>query len=364
VNGSFVSFPASVDPMSFIEIELELAPSFAGEWRDNVHVLHSEGSARIQILASAFGESGCELAVASPLDFGVVPIGGRLSSTTPITNVGTAACNVESLGLTPGSDPAFALIQPPPMTIFYLQPGEQLAIDFEFAPTMSGPHTGEYRFFSQELGERRQIELVGRGASQSLPRYSVTFVPNVPLAPAGGNTLAFTNPDDGFAQVSLAFPFELAGTPVTEAFVGTNGVIAFGGSAGLQSFVNVPIPSASDPNAFIAWWWDDLEVSASSTVRTSISGAAPARVQTFTFLDLQRFSDGASRVSAEVRLYEQGSLIEAHYGAIQTGGGDFDATAGWESFGGTDGEDVLGCNPDCTSLDWPADTILRYTPSP
>jgi hypothetical protein len=363
VDGTLPSLPVAVDPMSTIEVELEFLAMVEGSWRDNVEVEHFEGIERIEVRSSAFAQ--CQLDFPPLVDFGNVSIGAQLSSVLFITNLGTGLCNVETLGITPTSDPAFQVLQPPPMSTSSLQPGEQLVVDIQFAPTRAGPHAGEYRFFSMERGERLQIDLLGQGVDGSPSRYSVTSIPNVPLVPAaGGAPLTFTNYDDGIAQVPLAFPFQFAGVPVVEAVVSTNGLIAFGGGGGLQSLVNTAIPSVNDPNAFIAWWWDDLEVAATSSVRSSVVGVAPARVQTFTFVDVELFADNTTRVTAEVRLYEQGSRIEVHYGAIRSGGTDFAASAGWESFGGIDGADVFACSPSCSSMHWPIDTVLRYTPSP
>ena len=77
-----------------------------------------------------------------------------------------------------------------------------------------------------------------------------------------GTLLTFSGTDDGAASVTLPFGFSFYGETKTTALVSTNGYLTFGGDG--TDFSNDPIPNTTDPNDFIAPFWDDLEVNATA----------------------------------------------------------------------------------------------------
>ena len=76
----------------------------------------------------------CILAVdASALDLGEVSPGSQATRTFTITNLGGADCNISGLGLSPGSDPWFAL-GPQVPTAFGIKPGDHWTVPVTFSP--------------------------------------------------------------------------------------------------------------------------------------------------------------------------------------------------------------------------------------
>ena len=90
------------------------------------------------------------------------------------------------------------------------------------------------------------------------------------------------NLDDGYFDLSLAgFDFQFYRTPVTSVRISTNGYITFGttGTTGTE-YSNVSIPNVSLPNAIIAPFWDDLDLTGLTGPRGvwwRFYGAAPNR---------------------------------------------------------------------------------------
>lgn len=202
--------------------------------------------------------------------------------------------------------------------------------------------------------------------------FTVTTVPNRPLTPAAGGTAIFTaSGDEEIHTQSIGFPFSFLGTPVTTVYAVTNGYLAFELPSG-AAFNNALIPNAASPNAFVAWWWDDLDFASermtiAGTATTQLTGSAPNRVRVFTFSNVARYGFGSDGtvINAEVRLYEGTNVIEVHYGTTTETTATptvFSATTGWESTAGAFGAHTLSCNATCTTAQWPASTIVRYTP--
>lgn len=198
------------------------------------------------------------------------------------------------------------------------------------------------------------------------PGYAVSWVPSSTVSSLG-MPISFPNQDDDEVSVPIGFGFEFVGMPVTVAHVGTNGLIGFGSPTGIRSFVNDPIPLTQDPNMYLAWWWADLITQApGAMVTTALIGTAPNRVRSFTFTNLPGFGGNETPVvNARVDLFEGTNVIEVHYGdiTVRNPSFDFDATVGFEGPGGLYGQDILGCTPNCSSVHWPSNTTLRYTPT-
>jgi hypothetical protein len=113
------------------------------------------------------------------------------------------------------------------------------------------------------------------------------------------------NPDDGLSAVqNLPFAFDLHGDDTGGDFVvSTNGSVQFGASS--ATFTNAAIPSATDPDGFIAPYWDDLFLAELCVLD---EGTDATTVQ---FVG-ELFSDG-SPVEFQVRINADGSF-ELIYG--------------------------------------------------
>ena len=218
-------------------------------------------------------------------------------------------------------------------------------------------------------GNMNDMDMCSNACTWNLTTFTVTSTPSAFMPTAGGTPLAFSSNDDGFATVAIGFPFDFLGAAVPEVFVSTNGFITFE-NAGATTFTNSIIPNVSVPNAFIAWWWDDLNpfragATPMSDVRSQLVGTTPNRVRIITLLNIPGYLGGNDQLNVEIRLYETTNVIEVHYGQVGTGTGGartFSATMGWESSAGVIGEDVLGCQPNCGIAAWPANTVYTYSP--
>ncbi|HEY3182617.1 MAG TPA: S8 family serine peptidase [Gaiellaceae bacterium] len=94
-------------------------------------------------------------------------------------------------------------------------------------------------------------------------------------ATAGGTNLGITG-DDVQAVVNLPFAFSFYGHAVTQAKVGSNGIIGFADDVG-GAYNNLDLPHPSAPNGFLAPFWDDLNPSAGGSIWTRTTGTAPDR---------------------------------------------------------------------------------------
>ncbi|ADE55728.1 hypothetical protein Caka_2713 [Coraliomargarita akajimensis DSM 45221] len=71
--------------------------------------------------------------------------------------------------------------------------------------------------------------------------------------------------DDAYERITLAgFDFPFFGTPYTELYVSSNGMITFG--AGISKGGNLAIPEIDEYGAFLAAFWDDLKPAAGGDV--------------------------------------------------------------------------------------------------
>jgi len=214
-------------------------------------------------------------------------------------------------------------------------------------------------------GNNVDTDLCRNNCTFNAASFTVTSQAAVLTPTAGGGAMALD--DENQVTLPIAFPFTFLGTPVTNVNLHANGVITFD-QATAASYLNAAIPNAGTPNAFIAWWWDDLDfgrvipgVTPSATQQTL--GTAPNRIRVFTFQNVPHYATGDRLLNAEVRLFETTNVITVHYGTVTAGPiDDFSATVGWEGAGGVIGVDVLGCGANCNGNNWPTNTRYTYTP--
>ena len=139
--------------------------------------------------------------------------------------------------------------------------------------------------------------------------------------------------DDVIGSVSLPFPFAFYGNSYEQAFVASNGFVSFQNT--VPSYVNLPIPDPSEPNAAIFALWDDLFVGPGSSVLTETVGTAPDRRFVIEWKDIELLGQPGVTMTFEVVLFENGK-IELQYRTagpepIQRGGS---ATVGLENENG------------------------------
>ncbi|WP_344616146.1 PQQ-dependent sugar dehydrogenase [Dactylosporangium salmoneum] len=119
--------------------------------------------------------------------------------------------------------------------------------------------------------------------------------------------------DDNYQQVSLPFPVTFYGTQYTSAWVDTNGVLSFVQPTG-SAYDHGAIPSAAatgKANGAVYPMWSDLNVDASASVRTAVTGTAPNRQFVVEWRNVQFFGNASARVSFETVLNENNDIAVA-----------------------------------------------------
>ena len=137
----------------------------------------------------------------------------------------------------------------------------------------------------------------------------------------GTTVLAFSDPDDGDAPVTLPFTFNFYGTNYTSVRVGTNGFMTFGTAAATE-FINAAIPGSNPPNGYVALFWYDLFVDnlgSPGQVLWQVQGTAPNRIWVLEYSNIDTYfshynSPGnPDQISGQIRLHETTNVIDLLY---------------------------------------------------
>lgn len=166
----------------------------------------------------------------------------------------------------------------------------------------------------------------------------------VPVVAGTVNLTTLDNADDAAESVLFSsftnFPFY--GVQFGSVQVTTNGFLAFTVDA-ITQYTNAPIPTAGNPNALIAGFWDDLNPGAAGSVLWSVTGTAPNRRFVVEYRNVAFYLNTGS-ASFNIILHETTNRIQFVYGAIThptvgraTGGS---ATIGIENGDGTLGTQI------------------------
>ncbi|MCX8073597.1 MAG: hypothetical protein N3C12_14295, partial [Candidatus Binatia bacterium] len=138
--------------------------------------------------------------------------------------------------------------------------------------------------------------------------------------------------DDATADVSLPFSVVLNGVNYNTLTISTNGWVEFGGNtAGSSDFANVPLPTSSHTNPFLAAYWDDM-VTTGTNIRYGTVGSPGGR----TFIidaQLQTFT-GSYGVSYQIQIHERSNVINVKYRSLNPSANGQSATIGFQGAGG------------------------------
>lgn len=147
--------------------------------------------------------------------------------------------------------------------------------------------------------------------------------------------------DDGsWSGIPIGFTFNFFGTPVTTCNASTNGNIQF--ASANTTFTPGAIPSATDPDGFVAYCWADLVMDdASNSLRYWTGGVAPNRY--FAISATASFFSGGGEVTGQIELYETTGEVRIF---IQSTGGNTTSNkvVGIENLDGSDGGVPTGRN--------------------
>ncbi len=125
---------------------------------------------------------------------------------------------------------------------------------------------------------------------------------------AAGHRNVLVSVDDSALTVPSEFAFPFWGSTLPEGapiVVCSNGWIGLDGL--VNSSLNGVIPQPTQPNALVAAHWTDI-VTRESGVCVATVGAAPSRRMVFEWSDVTYFGDGATRITFEIALVEDGTI--------------------------------------------------------
>ena len=169
--------------------------------------------------------------------------------------------------------------------------------------------------------------------------YGYTWSDDVPFnwidATSGTNT--GISGDDVTGLVNIGFPFKFYEQIWTEAYISTNGFLAFDndrhGCCGGYS-----IPLSAPPNNIIAPWWQDLIIGthSGSAIYTLNGGTAPNRFFVVEWYRATEFRNRAADRTFAIILHENGDIVMQYEDMIGPQGGIL-STIGIEDSRGYDG---------------------------
>lgn len=150
--------------------------------------------------------------------------------------------------------------------------------------------------------------------------------------------------DDDYETITIGFNFVFYGNTYSTVKISSNGYLTFGTDG--TDYTNDPIPSITDPNDFIAPFWDDLNPYQGGSVYYLLQGTAPNRSLTIEWQNVPHYYNTGA-VTFEVTLYEGSNNIVFQYQDVDFGtsryNGGASATIGIENAGGSVGVEY-SCN--------------------
>ena len=140
--------------------------------------------------------------------------------------------------------------------------------------------------------------------------FGYTYDDSVSYSWIGASTNSGLMGDDEFTgPINIGFDFPFYGMPQSQLYFSTNGLITF--SAGNWEWSGPGIPNDTNPNNFIAPYWDDLRVGSPSNggaIYYSQFGSAPDRYFVVEWRNVQNYGS-ATPFSFEAILHENGDIV-------------------------------------------------------
>ena len=303
---------------------------------------------------------------------GSVPVGGPLSASCPVSNIGVAPSGSYSVSFYASVDTSITTsdlflgsvgmpaLLPGSATLCSLSNGATSSLQAGAAYWIGWViDSSSVVSEANEANNSGYVSVAQLFVSGSNPSsYAVTAISNG-FSPQGVTAIfdgGLGPYDDWYSTLSsLPIPIRFYGQSYSSMQVHTNGFITFGATAlsGPQARDNTVLPSSGLPNSVIAPFWDDLLVDGLADVSYAITGSEPNRVMLIDFMNLTDWSTQTARVSSQVRIYEAvGSLnsrIEIVYGLSANWGGAIRCTVGIENASGSSAVTPVAGSPDISS---------------
>lgn len=161
----------------------------------------------------------------------------------------------------------------------------------------------------------------------------------IDISATGIDVSAGLDDDNFIGPYAIGFDFPYNGDFYSEFYIGSNGIIGFD-TAQMRSRSKEPIPTAAIPNNFIAWLWDDLNITDSDNPGGAVYYHSDGSRLIIQFVDYPEYrADPGDVVTAEVFLDADGS-ITFQYLDIAAGFDTQNCTVGIEDSTGADGLEV------------------------
>jgi gliding motility-associated-like protein len=191
--------------------------------------------------------------------------------------------------------------------------------------------------------------------------YTVSSIPYVAQTNTGTNLTMSDDSQQG--PFNIGFNFCFYGQTYTQFYVGSNGWISFSGGQSV-TFTSAAIPNtgATVPKNCIMGPWQDWHPGQGGQIRYQVSGVAPCRKLTVSWIGVPMFSCTGNQGTFHIVIYESTNYIENY---IQNkpaclGWQNGTATQGIHNAAGTAAVTVAGRN----STAWTAQNdATRWTPS-
>ncbi|NIS15969.1 MAG: hypothetical protein GWN00_24380 [Aliifodinibius sp.] len=162
----------------------------------------------------------------------------------------------------------------------------------------------------------------------------------IDISATGTDIVAQLDDDNYVGPVNIGFDFKYYDIVYNRIYIGSNGIIGFL-EDNMEGRSNLPIPSASAPNAILAWFWDDLDPTDPDNPGAHVYYENLGDHFVITFKNYPRYQgDPGDIMTAQVILYDN-NIIKYQYQSIATGFLIESATIGIENHEGNDGLEVV-----------------------
>jgi hypothetical protein len=187
------------------------------------------------------------------------------------------------------------------------------------------------------------VNLLANVAGASCTGYSVQSIP-FRTSRAVGTPIILG--DEGVSSaVPIGFSFDFYCNTYTSLFVSSNGWLTFSGAyTSDPQYITGSIPGSVDPNALIAFAWDDLDPGSGGTIEYFNTGTAPNRKFVLSLTNVPHYSCASCLVTMQVVLEEGTNAIEFHNERVDNHGATGTMTQGIEDDSGLRGLTVPGRN--------------------
>jgi hypothetical protein len=209
-----------------------------------------------------------------------------------------------------------------------------LSKDLTFLHSLPPECVNVYKRLSRQsnitAGKQNTQPMTGAGSDS----FGYTYDDSVSYSWIDASTNSGLIGDDEFTgPINIGFDFPFYGMPQSRLYFSTNGLITFG--AGNWEGSGPGIPNDTNPNNFIASYWDDLRVGNpynGGAIYYSQFGSAPDRYFVVEWRDVQNYGS-ATPFSFEAILHENGDIVLKY----QSLPGSYWPTVGIEDSSGEDG---------------------------